>query len=84
MVLVTERPHLDLDQFGSVLPPGQFPHGEQQDCADFIRYMLSILGGPSQGLVRRSFAGELNEVTRCTKCGHVGVLDRGVEEVRLL
>lgn len=67
---VTQHPHLGAEGLLDALPQTTFPPGQQQDASEVLRFLLNTaLGGPSQGLVRAAFAGEMNEVTRCRSCG---------------
>ncbi|CAD7924693.1 unnamed protein product [Amoebophrya sp. A120] len=70
MLLITARPHVDIESLLSVLPSVEFPKGEQQDAGEFLRFLFDKLGGFQQGLIRQSFAGELSEVTKCADCGY--------------
>ena len=67
-MLITKRPHIDPSEFIDSLPKAQFPQNEQQDVAEFARYVFDKLGGCKQTLIRKVFAGDLSEVTRCSVC----------------
>ncbi|CAD7975077.1 unnamed protein product [Amoebophrya sp. A25] len=68
MLLVTRRPHVEIEQLLNELPSGEYPKGEQQDAGEFLRFVFDKLGGFEQPLIRHCFAGELNEVTKCQSC----------------
>lgn len=70
MLLVTRRPHVEIESLLRTLPVAEYPVGEQQDVGEFVRFVFDKLGGFRQGLIRQNFAGELNEVTQCPACGH--------------
>jgi len=40
MMLITQRSHVDPENFVVALPKAEFPQGEQQDVTLFVRYIL--------------------------------------------